>query len=112
MEYPTCLLKCIEQLRSAGVEEAVRLMRAYPLPSADEWEECVAQVHLSGEDLTNPFHLMGCYELRLCATGVKTALSLHVEMLKKTAKDAGIPPQYINDAVKLYAVLREPGRRR
>lgn len=77
MDYGTCLYECIAVTLREGPAEATELYRCLPKPSSKQWAECVLEVaNEPSESITNPFHLIGRWEIRMQRKGIRTALGL------------------------------------
>jgi hypothetical protein len=105
--YQTCLNACIRIAIAKGHPETAAIYRDLPIPSDHEWQECLQEVaEEPSEDLANPHHCMGRYELRLYKRGVPTALSMTVkkvdDAIGEKALRAGMPPEFLADAKTIF----------
>ena len=109
MDFAECKRRCIAISQSEGRQDEVELFDSHPLPTAEEWADCTKEVIDAGEDVDNPHHLMGTYELRLAKRGLKTSLGLAAggfkKKLQELASDVGVPKENIEDVVRLYSLL-------
>jgi hypothetical protein len=111
MPYQSCIEACISIALAEGREIDAATFREFPVPSDEEWAECVQEVaNESSQDLSNPYHCMGQYELRLDRRGVSTPLGRATSQmnteLEALALKAGIPNEFVPDAIKLFAMLK------
>jgi len=106
MDYQSCLKACISNARVEGAEGDISIYEGYPAPSEAEWAECLQEVIDGGEDLQNPYHCMGRYELRLARRGIKTVLGAMVDELKAIATTAGVPSEHVADVIALWAATK------
>ena len=112
MNYGKCLAKCIAVLKAEHSESAERDIARYishPLPTKEEWRR-VEKVMATYEDVENPFDWMGQYEISLGRRGIATVLGDLVKQMISCAERAGIPHEYIPDAITLMLLRSEPGR--
>ena len=105
--YQTCLNECIQEAIVEGNAEIAAIYRDLPIPSDQEWAECLQEVaEEPSEDLGNPYHCMGRYEFRLDKRGIPTALSILVarvdDDIVAMGLQAGIHPDFLDDAKKLF----------
>lgn len=106
MTYQQCLEECVDNALLEGDEQAAALYRGQPLPTEKEWSECLHEVaEEPSEDLSNPFHVMARYELRLYKRGLSTVLGQHAFQfegeLHAAAIKAGIPAESAPQLVSL-----------
>lgn len=107
MTYQQCLQSCIESVLLGGDEEAAALYRGMPLPTEQVWSLCLQEVaEEPTEDLSNPFHVIARYELRLFKRGLPTVLGKQAFQVKSeleaAAHKAGIPAEFVPSAVSLF----------
>ena len=107
MDYQSCLKFCIEAALGDGLEMAVEIYINYPTPSSAAWLECVRDVAgEKSENIHNPHHLMGCYELALLKRGIRTVSGMvigqMIEKIDAKAIDSGIPTELSVEARNLY----------
>ena len=106
MTYQQCLQSCIENVLLGGDVEAAALYRGMPLPTERVWSLCLQEVaEEPTEDLSNPFHVIARYELRLFKRGLPTVLGQHAFQVKNelqaAAQKVGVPAEFIPNAVSL-----------
>jgi hypothetical protein len=106
-DYQSCLNYCVEVALEEGPKGAVKIYRSYPVPSSEEWSECLREeANEPSEDIENPLHLMGSYELRLLKRGLPTALGMvfgqMVAEIDAKALEAGLPAEFAVEARRLY----------
>ena len=112
MNYQTCLKLCISNTRKAGAEDDIAIYEGYPKPSDAEWAECLQEVVDCGDDLQNPCHCMGKYELRLSQLGIKTVLDSFIDKLKAIAIKVGVPSEHVADVITLWLSTKGNKRQR
>jgi hypothetical protein len=103
MDYQTCLKSCISNARAAGAESDIETYESYPPPSEAAWAQCLQEVIDGGEDIQNPYHCMGAYEVRLHRQGFNTVFGCMVDELKAIAIKVGVPSEHVADVVMLWA---------
>jgi hypothetical protein len=111
MNYIECRDRCIATIRADGgdgSEDQIAIYTNHPFPTEDEWADIVIET-ARYDDVHDPFACMGQYEMHLHRSGRKTALGAVVEDLKTTARNAGIPEEYLSDAVTLLGSDAERG---
>jgi hypothetical protein len=117
MEFEQCRQQCIAKSQAEGCLEEVALFVTHPQPTDEEWAQCMREVIEAGEDINNPYHLMGRYELRLAKRGIKTGISLAAEDLKRELREialaAGIPGEFVESAchLRLFLAAYDKGKK-
>lgn len=106
MTYGECVNACIAEAIEDQAEDVAAIYRALPIPSDAEWAECLQDIAQEpSEDVGNPYHCMGVYELRLAKRGIPTVLGIRArrvaEDVEGAAIKAGIPVEFRSDAVRL-----------
>jgi len=105
MKYETCMKLCFASVIAEHFDSDVTIYQRLPIPSDEEWNECLREVAEAGDDIQNPHHCMGRYELRLCQRGAWTFLDVLTGELISTANKTGRRPEFLADVLKL--VLQE-----
>lgn len=106
MTYQQCRQACMATALAEGDAQAAALYRDQPLPSEQEWALYLQEVaEEASEDLGNPHHVMGRYELRLHQRGLPTTLARHAvqvtRQIQAVALEAGVPLEFVSDALGL-----------
>lgn len=104
MSFLECREHCIND--SLLDNEFCQIYRALPIPSSKVWLECIQEVAIEPtEDINNPFHIMGRYELRLHKMGIPTVLAIELKRmmceLTQVALKLGIDEHRTEDVIKL-----------
>lgn len=111
MTYGECVSACIAAATEDQADDVVAIYKALPIPSDAQWAECLQDVAQEpSEDVGNPYHCMGVYELRLAKRGIPTVLGIKARRVSKdldnAAIKAGIPVEFRSDVVRLSIELR------
>lgn len=112
MTYGECVDVCIAIALDEQREDDAAIYRALPIPSDDEWYECLQDVaNEPSENLENPFHCMGVYEMRLVRRGIPTVLGKSTSKIQKgleaAAVKVGMPVEFLPDALELFTELHK-----
>ena len=111
MEYQKCLEACVSIALADGKNAYVAIYRSFPTPSEKEWAECLREVaDYPLDDLENPYHCMGRYEMRLHKREIRTPLSIAVDEFKAIAIEVGLPLEHLPDAIMLSEIMKTARR--
>lgn len=110
MTYGECVDACIAIAIAEQKVDHAAMYRTLPIPSDEEWLECLQDVaNEPSEDLGNPFHCMGVYEMRLVRRGIPTVLATTGGQIRKDLEAAaikvGMPVEFLPDALGLFTEL-------
>lgn len=109
--FQDCIAQCIDVANADGMASDAAIYLTYPTPPNEVWAACLHEVAIEPlEDLSNPFHCLGRYELRLLEQGAPTVLSLVGRQLEQEgheiAAKVGFPEKMVLDAIELVTLTR------